>query len=160
MDRDGLLDLLIGDKNGNFTFFKNIGTSTAPNFVGNFQLAPNKYKFGKFSTKGAGDTEGDATPGILTINGKDLLVSGSQKGKIFLLSEMNGDTSIALQELDSWSDEIYTGRQNVPVFTDLDNDGFIDLVNGNIRGGMTIFNTTIRTDGSVKTNVLIKRRYT
>lgn len=99
MDRDGLLDLLIGDKNGNFTFFKNIGTSTAPNFVGNFQLAPNKYKFGKFSTKGAGDTEGDATPGILTINGKDLLVSGSQKGKIFLLSEMNGDTSIALQEL-------------------------------------------------------------
>lgn len=157
VDRDGLLDLLIGDKNGNFTFFKNIGTSTAPNFVGNFQLAPNKYKFGKFSTKGAGDTEGDATPGILTINGKDLLVSGSQKGKIFLLSEMNGDTSIALQELDSWSDEIYTGRQNVPVFTDLDNDGFIDLVNGNIRGGMTIFNTTIRTDGSVKTNVLAPR---
>ncbi len=156
VDKDGMQDLLIGDKNGNFAFFKNIGTLANPNFIAHFNQYPNKYKFGNVSVKGIGETEGDATASILKFNGKELLVSGSHKGKIYLFNEMNGDTAIQFQELDLWADNIYSGKQNFPVFIDIDGDELLDLVNGNIRGGLNIFHTTIRTDGTVSTNITEK----
>jgi hypothetical protein len=46
------------------------------------------------------------------------------------------------------TEALYVGRQNKPVFGDLDNDGILEYT-GNIRGGMNIMKTNITTEGTI-----------
>jgi len=148
-DNDGDMDLIIGDKNGNFCLFVNTGSPTAPAFTGNFQEAPNVYRFGNVTVKEVGDTEGDATPSILRFQGKDLLISGSYNGRLYAFSGLNGTSSVQLEPFDLNTGSLYSGRQNKPVFADLNGDGLLELIQGNIRGGINILSTNINQDGSL-----------
>lgn len=151
-DGDGDIDLIIGDKNGNFCLFVNTGSATQPIFTPSFQDAPNVYPFGKVSVKEVGNTEGDACPSIIKLNGKNILVSGSYSGKIFAYEGLEQGSNTTLSPVSINSGNIYTGRQNNPVFGDLDGDGLLEMIQGNIRGGFTIMRTNITTEGNLSVN--------
>ena len=79
LNKDGLTDLIIGEKNGNLNYFKNQGTSTAPDFVlvtdslgkinvTNYTLSYYGYSTPCFFRNELGETE---------------LVVGSESGQIF-----------------------------------------------------------------------------
>lgn len=156
VDKDGVTDFIIGDKNGNFTFYKNTGSVSNPSFEPNFQTAPNVYRYGNVSVKDVGDTEGDATPSVINLGGKEILISGSFNGRIYAFEGMNGNSDVQLTPFDLGASSVYSGKQNHPKFADLNNDGIIELVQGSLRGGMNILSTNIKTDGSLKTEKVIE----
>ncbi len=148
-DGDGDTDLIIGDKNGFFCLFVNTGSATQPIFAPSFQDAPNVYQYGKVSVKEVGNTEGDACPFVLHFNDKDILISGSYSGMIHSFEGLQGGSDATLTPFSLNTGNIYTGRQNNPVFGDLDGDGLLELIQGNIRGGFSILKTNITTEGKL-----------
>lgn len=148
-DHDGDTDLIIGDKNGNFCLFINTGTAKNPIFAPGYQDAPNVYRYGNVTVKEIGDTEGDATPFIMRWKGEDILVSGSYNGQIYAFNGMNGTSTTTLSKISLNTESLYSGRQNKPVFGDLNNDGILELIQGNIRGGLNILATDITTSGTI-----------
>jgi hypothetical protein len=148
-DNDGDIDLLIGDKNGNFCLFINTGSAQTPYFTPGYQDAPNVYRYGNITVKEVGDTEGDATPSFIRFNNENILVSGSYNGQLYSFNGMNGTSNPNLTKISLNTEALYVGRQNKPVFGDLDNDGILELVQGNIRGGMNIMKTNITTEGTI-----------
>ncbi len=148
-DGDGDIDLLIGDKNGNFCLFINTGSAQAPYFTPGYQDAPNVYRYGNITVKEVGDTEGDATPSFIRFNNENILVSGSYNGQLYSFNGLNGTSNPNLTKISLNTEALYVGRQNKPVFGDLDNDGILELVQGNIRGGMNIMKTNITTEGTI-----------
>jgi hypothetical protein len=148
-DNDGDIDLLIGDKNGNFCLFINTGSAQAPYFTPGYQDAPNVYRYGNITVKEVGDTEGDATPSFIRFNNENILASGSYNGQLYSFNGLNGTSIPNLTKISLNTEALYVGRQNKPVFGDLDNDGILELVQGNIRGGMNIMKTNITTEGTI-----------
>ena len=148
-DGDGDIDLLIGDKNGNFCLFINTGSAQAPYFTPGYQDAPNVYRYGNITVKEVGDTEGDATPSFIRFNNENILASGSYNGQLYSFNGLNGTSIPNLTKISLNTEALYVGRQNKPVFGDLDNDGILELVQGNIRGGMNIMKTNITTEGTI-----------
>lgn len=148
-DNDGDIDLLIGDKNGNFCLFINTGSAQTPYFTPGYQDAPNVYRYGNITVKEVGDTEGDATPSFIRFNNENILVSGSYNGQLYSFNGLNGTSNPNLTKISLNTEALYVGRQNKPVFGDLDNDGILELVQGNIRGGMNIMKTNITTEGTI-----------
>ena len=148
-DGDGDIDLLIGDKNGNFCLFINTGSAQAPYFTPGYQDAPNVYRYGNITVKEVGDTEGDATPSFIRFNNENILVSGSYNGQLYSFNGLNRTSNPNLTKISLNTEALYVGRQNKPVFGDLDNDGILELVQGNIRGGMNIMKTNITTEGTI-----------
>mgnify|MGYP003377094322 FL=1 len=47
LDNDGLKDLVIGEKNNELNFFKNIGTASSPKFKSEAEIMPNTRQAGK-----------------------------------------------------------------------------------------------------------------
>ena len=148
-DNDGDMDLLIGDKNGNFCLFVNTGSAQNPIFTPGYQDAPNVYRYGNITVKEIGDTEGDATPSFIRFNSENLLISGSYNGQLYAFNGMDGTSTPNLKRISINTEALYVGRQNKPAFADLDNDGVLELVQGNIRGGMNIMKTNITTEGTI-----------
>ncbi|MCA0332430.1 MAG: T9SS type A sorting domain-containing protein [Bacteroidetes bacterium] len=148
-DNDGDIDLLIGDKNGNFCLFINTGSAQTPYFTPGYQDAPNVYRYGNITVKEVGDTEGDATPSFIRFNNENILASGSYNGQLYSFNGLNGTSIPNLTKISLNTEALYVGRQNKPVFGDLDNDGILELVQGNIRGGMNIMKTNITTEGTI-----------
>ena len=137
------------DKNGNFCLFINTGSAQAPYFTPGYQDAPNVYRYGNITVKEVGDTEGDATPSFIRFNNENILVSGSYNGQLYSFNGLNGTSNPNLTKISLNTEALYVGRQNKPVFGDLDNDGILELVQGNIRGGMNIMKTNITTEGTI-----------
>ena len=66
LNRDGLPDLVIGERNGNFNFLPNIGTASQPHFQNNLNLAPNNQLLGKVSSELPTDLSGGASAPFLS----------------------------------------------------------------------------------------------
>src|SRR5690606_16196158 len=80
LDRDGLPDLLIGERNGNINYYRNTGTATAPAFTLETQ------SFGGIDLFGTNFGAGNSTPFIADLDGNgnyDLMV-GERLGKVHI----------------------------------------------------------------------------
>ncbi len=64
VDDDGLTDLVIGERNGNLNFLKNIGTAGAPDFNSDHQSAPNDPFWGSVDVRELGHVTGYSAPAL------------------------------------------------------------------------------------------------
>jgi len=76
VDGDGLLDLVIGRMSGSLSFFRNEGTSAAPQFV----LAD--QSFGGIDMRSPGLSFGYSAPFLFRNGGETVLMVGSESGRI------------------------------------------------------------------------------
>src|ERR1051325_10534763 len=83
VDKDGLLDLLIGSRNGNVVFYKNTGTITTPSFT----LVTNN--FGKIDTRQSGYITGYNSPLLLHCNIQNLVLCGTEEGHLYVYSNVD-----------------------------------------------------------------------
>ncbi|MCP4442615.1 MAG: T9SS type A sorting domain-containing protein [Aureispira sp.] len=144
VDRDGDLDLIIGEKNGNTNYFENSGTSTNPAF-GNTQTS---FTFGLIDAKLTGFTEGNSVPHIVDIGGVYHLLMGNEQGSVWAYNNIENNLSGAFTQLGMLSD-LDEGTESTVATADLDNDGVLEVVVGNKRGGLSLF--TISNPSSTKT---------
>ena len=162
INRDGLLDIVIGESTVNaidytdtlssFNLFINTGTVNSPMFDPNPDATPNTQYFGFASTADDGFNAGESAPRFYDLGNEFLLFSGSSSGKVKVFSNIEGN-------LDGKFDRIYNDYGNLKSgwttrldIADINGDEVLDMVVGNRRGGFQFVETNYKTDGTTKTN--------
>jgi len=136
VDEDGLLDLIIGERNGNLNFYKNEGTITEANFV-----LVNDF-WGFIDVDGEGEVTGYSVPymGYFDETQEMLLIVGSESGATFAYTAIqNNINDGAFYEVTNNFLNQKTGTFSAIAVADLNNDGLVEIAVGNNRGGLAIF---------------------
>ncbi|MDO8366828.1 MAG: T9SS type A sorting domain-containing protein [Saprospiraceae bacterium] len=138
LDGDGLQDLLLGERTGNINFFKNSGTSAQPVYP----ASPTLQKIGQIDTRVPPEVVGMSTPAIIQTPDGPILVTGAQRGHLeaYYLQGPSQDTFPPISV--NWGN-IDEGNRSHPAFADLDNDGTLDMIIGNQRGGLALYRTEL-----------------
>ncbi|MEC7267513.1 MAG: T9SS type A sorting domain-containing protein, partial [Bacteroidota bacterium] len=96
----------------------------------------------------AGFLIGNASPYFIERNGEVLLLVGGSSGKTtaYALDSDSLFTGSFAIEAEQWGG-IDVGAEATPFAYDINNDGFMDILYGNRRGGLSLYSTTV-TDSS------------
>lgn len=143
IDRDGDLDLIIGERNGNLNYFRNNGTAATANF-GLVTTA-----FGNVSVRNPNIGAGYAAPAVADLNQNNLLdlLVGDLDGRVHYFPDVENNLagtfsrSALLQQnpLNSQVDSLRVGRRAFPAAASLNADNFPDVMVGLGRGGLQVF---------------------
>ncbi len=154
LDRDGLMDIVVGERLGILTFFKNTGSAGNPQFNPNADESPNISKLGNVDTRGIDPTKGYAAPAFVDLGDEYVLFSGSDRGSIYYYENIDGNLEGDFTEVTTFFGNIREGFRTHPNIADVNNDGVLDMVIGNLRGGVSMYNIGISLDGEVNTENL------
>ena len=133
-DNDSDLDLVIGERNGNLNYYENIGSASSPNF----QFVTDN--FGEVSVNEDGNIVGQSTPFVLRDADNQIqLFVGSEKGEIFHYNNINANLDGGFNPVDVEVAEINIGRNSAVAVADLNNDNALEILVGNVRGGLALF---------------------
>ncbi|MDO8971675.1 MAG: VCBS repeat-containing protein, partial [Saprospiraceae bacterium] len=138
LDQDGLQDLVLGERAGDINFFKNMGTLSDPFY----EVAPTVQKIGQINTRTPPEVVGMSTPVIITTPDGPILVTGAQRGHLEAY-ELLGATQDTFPNISKRWGNIDEGNRSHPAFADLDNDGKLEMVIGNQRGGLAMYRTEL-----------------
>lgn len=135
---DGLLDLIIGSKQGNLKYFENIGTASNPDF----NSTPTNNLLGKVDVRPPGFIEGYSMPYVTTLDstGKPYILVGAKAGNVHLY-EFDTD-SLAEGAFPKITDQLSPtdqGERVAPAVADLNGDQKSEMIIGNFRGGAKLF---------------------
>lgn len=128
IDKDGDLDLFIGERDGNINFYRNTGTASTAVFTldtRNFA----SIDVGSLSDPTFADIDNDGD--------LDLFV-GEQDGNINFYR--NTDLTFTLVTTNFASTDV--GDNSIPTFVDIDNDGDLDLFVGESDGNINFYRNT------------------
>ena len=133
LDKDGLLDLLIGNKVGRIAYYRNVGTATVPSFqlidnsLGGVQLAANP--------------DGYAAPHFFRVNDTTHLFLGGNDGRLHYFNaiddHLHPDSTFNLVS-DTYLN-IDVGLYSSFWVEDVDNDGILNMFVGQDLGGLHHF---------------------
>jgi hypothetical protein len=133
VNRDGDLDILIGERAGVLNYFENTGTSTNPVFT----LVTST--FGGVTVIPPGGIAGYSCPQLFDNgSGYELLV-GSERGQIFHYTNIDGNLAGTFTLVDTMFQQIQELRRVTISKADIDNDGKFDLLTGCLAGGMRLY---------------------
>ena len=136
LDRDGDLDLVIGERNGNTNFHENKGTSSSPNF----SSLPDNQSLGQIDTRIQSiSLEGNSAPFFFDNNGSYLLFMGTESGNVWVYDQIDSNLSNPFRRISSDFDAIDEGKQSILAVADINSDGLPDVCVGNKRGGLAIY---------------------
>ncbi|MBL7775487.1 MAG: T9SS type A sorting domain-containing protein, partial [Saprospiraceae bacterium] len=142
LDSDGLKDIVMGERNGNLNFFRNTGALDNPKF----NAAPTFSKLGqvdaRFTSTDTIDVGFSAPVFIEQPNGALLLITGTQGGHLLAHTNVVAWEDPYPLVSETWGN-IDEGNRSAPAFGDLDNDGILEMVVGNLRGGLSMFKTVL-----------------
>ena len=152
MNEDGLQDIVIGERNGNINYFENIGTPSEPKF----NLDPTNKSLGAIDVREDGFITGYSAPVVLDVGGERQLFSGTQTGSIRRYINLEDNLFGLFLESESNYGKIQPGGESQPSFADINDDGFYEMVVGNIRGGLQFYATDLKTMTTSTSTIDIK----
>lgn len=145
VDEDGDLDLVVGKEYlGQIDFYPNVN----PLNPSPFQFDSLNSNFGEISVSEAGFLIGNAVPHFIELEGKVILLVGGSSGKTTaygLDSDSLFSGSFSVEAIE-WGG-IDVGAEAAPFAYDINGDGFMDVLYGNRRGGLSLYSTVV-TDSS------------
>jgi hypothetical protein len=154
VDQDNLKDLLVGCYGGNTYYYRNTGTGSMPAMTLQDDTFGNVIANGKYLTTSSEtgedtliyDYSGYSVPKLMDINGDGSreFLSGSKDGTIKAFGQVEGNFSGTFQQIDNLYYESFTkscvekdfGSRSAFAIADLNNDGKMDMIVGNNRGGI------------------------
>ena len=165
LNRDGLLDLIIGERMGidngvynGINYFQNTGTSSNPifeNYTPEFTSGDFDENGNQIITKSLGGIHladpvyltGYTAPHIFEYNNTYHLAVGSENGSIYLYNNIentinNTDTILNLNTEFNFISTLVNDNNSIhskAAIADLNNDELPDLIRGNASGGLELF---------------------
>ncbi|KAJ8614593.1 hypothetical protein CTAYLR_004976 [Chrysophaeum taylorii] len=152
LDNDGDLDLLVGARDGNLSYYLNIGKSKTPRFERSSFLS---IPVGSYSMPAFADLDNDGdldlilgdAPSIADLDNDgrlDVVVVGEYWGNLYYYFRNKGnnnESSFFFEEATETSPFkiIDVGGKSTPAFGDLDGDADLDVLVGNWRGDLVLF---------------------
>lgn len=138
LDKDALLDLIIGEKSGTLNYFRNTGSSQVPQFT----LITDSLGMVDV-VKHASSNYGFSVPCFFSdSSGNTKLFSGSESGYIYYYKDVDGNLNGTFTLQDSMLLFLYDGIRSSAAVANLDNDNYPDLITGNYSGGVCFFRGT------------------
>lgn len=147
LDGDGKNDLIIGGKNGKFSYYHHIGSGTTAllsydsvtNFLGNIKVNLPGY------------ISGYSYPFVFKQSGITKLLAGEDAGYLRYYGNIDGNLTGTFTMIDSTYLGIFQGNRTAPFGADITNDGYMDLIVGNYEGGVSFYKgvSTITTANSI-----------
>ena len=135
LDGDGDLDLVVG-QNGDFlSYYENVGNATSPGYVEvtSIENPFHDIDLNLYTKPAFGDVDGD----------DDLdLVVGEQNGDLYYYNNSGNATSpsyVAVKGIENPFDDIEVSENSAPALADLDDDGDLDLVAGDVDGRLSYY---------------------
>ena len=147
LDGDGLNDLLIGNRNGILSFFKNNGSLNAPLF----SSIPTISLVGNIDTRVTGFATGNAAPCIIRSQKKKFMALGTN-AKDLILYPMPLASTVSLDPISNQWGSVHEGEDVHLAAADIDQDGRMDILVGNQRGGLSWYQSDLASDFSTATS--------
>jgi hypothetical protein len=148
LDRDGLLDIVVGTRNGLIRFFRNKGTRTAPDF--NSQAT--STKLGGIDVSELGDPAGYVAPQFVEFKGKYALFCGSSNGRIRVYDSIENNIYGNYRLVNADYGKIRDGWRTTPTIGNLiTTDDKLEMIVGNLRGGISAYKMSYNLDGTTPT---------
>ncbi len=129
LNKDGRLDLIIGEQNGNLNYFRNNGTS----------FKNMRDSLGKVNVTQKGFFTGSSKPWFFIENNVTKLYVGSERGYIFAYDNIDNNLTGIFRLIDSIYQDINPGIKSTVAAADLNNDGMCEVIIGNKRGGLEYY---------------------
>lgn len=131
LNKDGLIDIVCGKRNGKLSYFRNTGTASNPVFtkitdeLGGVDVSDNQNPYHAYSV-----------PCFFKENNEFRLFVGSVSGHLHYYKDiddnLDGDFTLDNDNY-LW---IYEGLRSSVAISDLDDDGYKDMIMGNYSGGL------------------------
>lgn len=137
VNRDGVLDLLIGKDRGEIHYFENRGSSTNPQF----DAVPDSYKFGNVDVGLAGFLGGFSVPYVHDLGtGNPFLLVGSEFGviEVYYIDQSKLYSGEFVRVSAGYAG-VDGGERMTMAMADIDDDGKDEVVLGNYRGGVSFY---------------------
>ena len=150
LDRDGLIDLLVGGFDGRIRFYRNVGSATQPLFSGSTEAPGNSLQLGGINTSVPAVRTGHPSPWVVQNANYTLLISGNRNGEVQAY-RFGVDTSYLddFTQLTGQLGGLDVGGFSNPGFGDFDGDGVLEMVLGTERGGVLFYRTNLKPDATV-----------
>ena len=133
VNRDGKLDLIIGERSGNINYYENTGTPFSPVFS---LMSPN---FGGVNVNNYLSLYGYSNPVMYDSAGVYQLLVGSISGYLYQYSNIDNNLTGTFNLMDSMYYDIYEPDRSTVDVADLNNDGKMEILVGNFSGGITLY---------------------
>jgi len=152
INEDGLNDMVIGLRTEklnldtvktNLDCFLNIGTATDPEFD------PDPISTNNIAGLGKVNTRRFCAPAFYETQDDYVLFTGSLDGSIGLYSNIKNNIDGFFDIDETKLGMIKEGENSAISVADIDNDGWLEIVIGNKRGGISIYNTIVKTNGEI-----------
>ena len=143
LNKDGLKDLIVGERDGNLNYYQNVGTPTAPQFeyvtdsLGKVNVTDYNLSY-----------DGYSVPCFFIDNsGQSALISGSEQGQLMYYTQIDGNLEgkfILTQGLNALLDtsgvNFDRGMRTAAAIGSIRGNGSLQLFAGNYSGGLEFFN--------------------
>jgi hypothetical protein len=156
LDRDGLLDIVVGTRTGLIRFFRNRGTRTAPDF----NPQANSTKLGGVDVSEIGDPAGYVAPQFVEFKGKYSLFCGSSNGRIRVYDSIENNIYGTYRLVNADYGKLRDGWRTTPTIGNLiTTDDKLEMIVGNLRGGISAYKISYNLDGTTPTQIVDNQNF-
>ncbi len=149
LNRDGLMDIVVGERNGFLNYFENVGNIGNPQFGSDEDLPPNNSFLGQVDTRTPGSVEGYASPYFVDFEGDYMLFCGSNERGVIRYTNIDDNLSGAFTWDEDFFGNVATGIRTHPTLADVTSNNVLDLLIGNRRGGLSGYISGYNADGTL-----------